>query len=102
MHTHEMLDLRDHAAGRWIVRQLRHTPDAIEPKPDQCLALAMMPPRRTAGLLDLDNLVALAHFELPARLHAPQSAAWSPSPPSRRRACSADTLMLRRSATERG
>src|SRR4051812_19454614 len=91
-HADEVLDLHDHPARRGIVRQLLHAPDLVQPEPDQSFALGVMAPLRTAGLLKLDRF----------RCHErPQSAVASLSTPVRR-ACSAETLMLRRCATERG
>src|SRR5262249_37112197 len=96
------LDLGQHAAGLRRIRQLRDAPDPVEAQSDQRLALGVMAADRAADLLDFDRLVGLAHVVLPARLIRVQSAACSPSPSSRRRACRVDTLMLRREATERG
>src|SRR5690349_2551489 len=94
------MHLRDHAAGRRRIGQLRHPADLVEPQPDQGFPLAVVAARGAPGLLNLDGLAGtLAH----SLLHHPlYSTACSPSAPSRRRACSADTLMLRRAATERG
>src|SRR4051812_42185141 len=92
-----MLHLPDHATRRRRIRQLGHAADAVEVEPDQGLALAVMAAAGAADLLDFDGL---AHGGLPAR--PVQSAACSPSAPSRRRACRLDTLTLRRAATERG
>src|ERR1043166_9710026 len=98
---HEMLDLRDHAAGRRRVRQFGHATDLVETQSDQRFALAVVTADCAAGLLHLDQFASLAHIGLPKHLEG-QSVAGSPSPTSRRRACRADTLMLRRAATERG
>src|SRR5438128_10622189 len=92
-HADEVLDLDDHAAGRRIVGQFLHAADLVQPEPDQGLALGVMAPLRAAGLLDLDGFAACHE--------RPQSAAASLSTPVRR-ACNAETLMLRRCATERG
>src|SRR6267142_1309738 len=54
---------------------------------------------RREGLPVCSTLIILPAFLLMSNSY---SAVCSASPPSRRRACSADTLMLRRAATERG
>src|SRR5262249_18678609 len=97
-----MPNLGDHASGLRRIRQFDDTPDAVETKPDQRLALGMMTANGAADLFDLYHFVGLAHVGLSARLTGFYSAACSPSPTSRRRACSVDPLILRRAATERG
>src|ERR1043166_3094777 len=97
-HTHDVVNSADHAARRRRVGQFGHAADLVELQSDQRLALPVVAAGGAAGLFDLDRL-AVTHVAL----HLPaQSAACSPSPASRRRACNADTLMLRRAATERG
>src|SRR5262245_2428681 len=101
-----MMHLLDHAAGRRRINESGPAADAVEPEADQRLALFVLPPDRTADLLDRDGL-GRRHDDVPPILRASaspraQSADASASPPSRRRACRADTLMLRRAATERG
>src|ERR1700733_1595419 len=94
-----MGDLGDHAADRRRIGQFGDTADLVELEPNQRFALGVHPARRAAGLPDLDGLAGLfvsVHDVL--RTH---SAVCSAST-SRRRACSAETLMLRRAATERG
>src|SRR5215471_12190466 len=103
-HPHEVRDLADHAADRGRVGQRRDAADAVEPKPDQGCTLGVLAADRTADLLHAKRLAAafgrLAHG-LPMRPRRYSVAACSAST-SRRRACRADTLMLRRPATERG
>src|SRR2546421_1144631 len=102
-HTNEMLHLQNHAARRRIIGQFLDAPDLVQPEPDQGRALRVMAPLRAADLLDLDALRAChdRYSALPPDGGLPQSAAASLSTPVRR-ACSAETLMLRRCATERG
>src|ERR1700722_10204798 len=101
----EMLNLRDHAANCGCVRKLGDAADLVELEPDQRRALRVMAADRAAGLLDLDHLCGLGHRhnseEAPEKARVVYSATASASPPTRR-ACSVDTLMLRRAATERG
>src|ERR1700740_2585738 len=100
-----MLNLSDHAANLRGILQLGGAADLVELQPDQRRALRVMAADRAAGVLDLDRLCGLGHrLELRnARKGAGcrYSATASASPPTRRD-CSADTLMLRRAATERG
>src|SRR5262249_13128768 len=67
-HAHQVPDLGDHAAGLRGIRQLGDAPDPVEAEPDQRLALRMMAPDRAAGLLDLDDFLALAHVGLSGTL----------------------------------
>src|SRR5581483_6733211 len=90
--AHEVRNLRDHAARRRRVRQFGHAADLVQAQADQRRALIVLAADRAAGLLDLD---------LRGHDFASYSLA-SASPPSRRRACKAETLTLRRAATERG
>src|SRR5262245_61095456 len=100
-HADEVVNLGDHAAGLGCIGQLGYATDAVEPEPDQGLALSVVASHWTPDLLDLDRLaVALAHGDL--QHSAVHSTACSASPASRRRACRVDTLTLRRAATERG
>src|SRR5437773_107601 len=113
-HADEVLHLHDHAARRQIVGQFLHAADLVQPETDQGRALRVVPALRAADLLDLDALAARHDRYLPRlpsrypppqageeKGERPQSAAASLSTPVRR-ACSAETLMLRRCATERG
>src|SRR3954466_1514318 len=51
----EMLDLGDHAAGHWRVRQAADTADLVEFETDQRFALGVLAPHRAADLFDLDG-----------------------------------------------
>src|SRR5215212_7995391 len=98
------MHLVDHAACRRRIRQFLHAADLVQPEPDQGLALGMVAPLGAAGLLDLDGLCCChdRYSSLGLSREAQnQSAAASLSTPVRR-ACKAETLMLRRWATERG
>src|SRR6516162_179469 len=98
----EVGDLGDHAAGLRRIDQLGDTADLVEPKPDEGFALRMIAAHRAAGLPHFDGLACpfgAIHWRAPRALD--QSAGASAST-SRRRACSAETLTLRRAATERG
>src|SRR4051812_34050967 len=97
--AHEVLNFCQHAAHRRRVLQFGDTPDLVELQTDQRRALRVMAADCAAGLLDLDGLCGLGHGQNSKRLI--YSATTSASPPTRR-ACSVDTLMLRRDATERG
>src|SRR5581483_1718271 len=101
-HADEMPDLVDHAARLCGIRQFGDASDAIEAQADQRLPLIVMAADRAAGLHDLYGLVGRAHVSSCAGARLRYSDAASASPPSRRRDCSVDTLMLRRAATERG
>src|SRR5580765_8500711 len=91
-----MLDLQDHASRHRRVRQIAHTADLVEPESDQGLALGMMAPLRAADLFNFYFLRCARHGAHPIySVVASASTPW-------RRDCSADTLMLRRAATERG
>src|SRR5579864_6441754 len=92
-----MRHLGDHAARCRRILQLSDAADAIQAEADQRLALIVPAPDRATGLFDPDFLRG-GHGRVPTHSVA---AAASPSV-SRRRACSADTLTLRRAATERG
>ena len=59
-HLHQMLHLGDHAAGLRRVRNLGDAADAVEPEPDQGLALGVMAADRAADLLDLDALLLMS------------------------------------------
>src|SRR5580658_4117771 len=114
-----MLNFCDHAADRGRVVQLGDPADLVELEADQRRTLRVVAPYRAAGLLDLDHLCGLGHCQklrkslvrddLVRKTGAGScrssplvySATTSASPPTRR-ACSVDTLILRRAATERG
>src|SRR5215831_19923201 len=98
-YAHEMRDFGDHAPRRRCVLQLFDAADAIESETDKGLALVVAATNRAADLLDLYGLLGGRHDEL--RKLGYSVAAVSASA-SRRRACSDDTLMFRRAATERG
>src|SRR6202023_1825594 len=85
------------------VLQLGHPADLVELEADQRLTLRVMAADRAAGLLDLDHLCGLGHRHnsVTRETRVDYSVTTSASPPTRR-ACSVDTLMLRRAATERG
>src|SRR5262245_35969697 len=94
-YAHEVLDLLDHAARGRIVRQRGTAVELVEAEPDERPPLASVAAQRAADLLDRDGLCRFCHGALP-QASAPSAA----SPPaSRRRACSTDTLRLRRAAT---
>src|ERR1700738_4924088 len=99
----EMLNLCDHAANRRRILQFGDPPDLVELQADQRLALRVVAADRAVGLLDLDHLCGLGHRHnsVTRGARVVYSATTSASPPTRR-ACSVDTLMLRRAATERG
>src|SRR6185312_1722578 len=102
-HLDQMRDLGDHAARCRRVDQLGDAADLVEPETDQRLTLGVIPAHRAADLLDLDGLAGLLvrsraiHWLLP-----PSQSAGCSASTSRRRACSAETLTLRRAATVRG
>ena len=74
----------------------RERPILFSPSPISVSRWVCCAPHRAAGLLDLDGFVFAGHDAFPAySVAASLSAPW-------RRACSAETLMLRRAATERG
>src|SRR4029079_6092817 len=87
------------------ILKLGNPADLVELEADQRRTLRVVAADRAAGLLDLDRLCGLGHrldseWRENMRLVV-YSATASASPPTRRD-CSADTLMLRRAATERG
>src|SRR5215471_2710242 len=89
----------DHAARLRRVAQFGDPADLVEPKTDQGLALAVMPALRAPRLPHPDGLSrAVVHCRL-LWLHSAEAGSASRS---RRRACRAETLMLRRAATARG
>src|SRR5271165_6930085 len=99
-HPKQVRHLADHSTHRRRVRQLRNTPDPIELQSNQGLTLGMFAADRTSNLLHLDGLASLGFL---AHEHSRNHSVTACSPSlSRRRACSAETLMLRRPATERG
>src|SRR6185295_3154115 len=104
-HADEMFHFADHAARHRGIRHFYDAPDLVQPEPDQGLALGVLAPLRAAGLLDLDALACHdrhSDCHLPSREdHELQSATTSLSTPVRRD-CNAETLILRRCATERG
>src|SRR5262249_52018091 len=61
VHAHQVRDLGDHPADLRRIGTLDDAPDAVEPEPDQRLALTMMAADRAAGLLNLDHFSAVAH-----------------------------------------
>src|SRR5580704_208975 len=93
-----MRDLGDHAAGLRRIDQFGHPADLVELEPDQRFALVMRPAYWAADLLYLDGFFCVAHCVL----RNIQSATAASASTSRRRACSAETLTLRRAATDRG
>src|SRR6202140_3245204 len=98
-----MLNLRDHAANFRGVLELGDPADLVELEADQRRALRVVAANCAAGLLDLDRLCGLGHRHnsVTRERRVDYSVTTSASPPTRR-ACSVDTLMLRRAATERG
>src|ERR1700704_7121092 len=57
-HADDVLDLGDHAADRRRIDQLGDAADAVEPQPDQRLALRMMTAAGAADLPDPHGLSA--------------------------------------------
>src|SRR5271163_3661797 len=101
-----MRHLGDHAAQGRRVDKLGDAADLVELETDQRLTLGMIPTHRAADLPDLDGLAGMLfcraiHRAIHGLLPPSQSAGCSAST-SRRRACSAETLTLRRAATVRG
>src|SRR5215471_6973055 len=68
-HLNQMSDLGDHAARLRRISELGNAPDLVEPQADQRLALAEMPPQRTAGLADSNGLATML-FGTHSTLHA--------------------------------
>src|SRR5687767_11761850 len=108
--AHEVLDLFDHAADRRRVFQGRSPMQLVELEPDQRVALFRLAADRRADLLDREGLAGRSSgfgssgFALGHRRSLPYASAptASPSPLSRRRDCSVETLRPRRAATARG
>src|SRR5207249_10360854 len=67
-HPDQVFDLGDHSPGLRRIRKLHNAPDPVETESDQRLALAMVTPNGAADLFDLDDLIAVAHLSLSARL----------------------------------
>src|SRR5271165_2079209 len=94
-----MGDLGDHAAGCRRIDEFGDAADLVELEPDQGFALGVDAARGARSLPHLDGFTRVflgVHGAL--RAYSTDASASA----SRRRACSADTLMLRRAATERG
>src|SRR5579885_2710395 len=93
-HAHQMMHFADHTSRCRRIRQFALASDFVEAEPNKRRALNTV---AAQGARDLFHLQGLSSHDR----HS-QSAAASTSPPSRRRVCNVDTLMLRRAATARG